>query len=58
MYAGVPYPDYIRYLVAGTRSYHDAYDVEDVMEDLNEAARWYCNHEMTAVGGEDGERDR
>jgi len=23
------------------------------MEDLNEAARWYCSHEVTAVGGED-----
>ena len=23
------------------------------MNDLNEAAEWFCNHEMTAVGGED-----
>lgn len=21
------------------------------MDDLNEAARWYCDHEMTAAGG-------
>lgn len=25
------------------------------MDDLNEAARWYCNHEMTAAGGADNE---
>ena len=53
MYAGVPDPNYIRYLVASAWPYHDAYDVEAIMEDLNEAARWYCNHEVTAVGGED-----
>lgn len=22
-------------------------------DDLNDAAKWYCGHEMTAVGGED-----
>jgi hypothetical protein len=25
------------------------------MSDVDEAARWYCNHEMTAVGGEEDE---
>lgn len=25
--------------------------------DLNEAARWFCGHDMTAVGGEDGDSD-
>lgn len=26
--------------------------VEQVRE-LNEASKWYCNHEVTSVGGED-----
>lgn len=26
--------------------------VEQALE-LNKAARWYCNHEMTAAGGEE-----
>lgn len=25
------------------------------MDDLNEAARWYCNHEITAAGGAEDE---
>ena len=53
MYAGFLDPDYIGNLMASTRTHHDADDVEAIMEDLNEAARWYCNHEITAVGGED-----
>lgn len=28
-------------------------------EDLNEIAKWYCEHEITAVGGdEDGEMEK
>lgn len=27
------------------------------MDDLNEAARWYCDHEMTAAGGVEDEGD-
>jgi len=26
-----------------------------MVDGLNEAARWFCNHEMTAVGGEEDE---
>lgn len=27
-----------------------------MMDELNEAARWYCNHEMTAAGGAEDEQ--
>jgi len=26
-----------------------------MVDDLNEAARWFCNHEMTATGGGEDE---
>jgi hypothetical protein len=51
--------DRCRYFIRSNDSWRYGYHFGGYeMDDLNEAARWYCSHEMTAAGDEDEERDR